>query len=114
MSLKIVYIDDELDLCEIFDALFASETVSVRTFTEPQEGVQSIAADPPDVLFLDYRLPGVSGIELARGMDPRIPKYLVTGEINMDPHASFLGIIAKPIDVDKVGKIIDSHRKKPA
>ena len=114
MSLKLVYIDDELDLCEIFDALFASEMVSVRTFTDPREGVQAIASDRPDVLFIDYRLPGVSGIELARGIDPSIPKYLVTGEINIEAQANFLGIIAKPIDVDKVSQIIDGHRTKSA
>ncbi|RMF06554.1 MAG: response regulator, partial [Candidatus Neomarinimicrobiota bacterium] len=41
------------------------------TITESgQEGIRQALEDPPDVIFLDYRLPDTNGIEILRELQP--------------------------------------------
>ena len=47
-----------------------------------KEGLASIQARPPDVVFLDVRMPGMDGIQVLRkirAMDATLPVILVTG-----------------------------------
>ncbi len=109
MQLNVYYLDDELDLCEIFTDFFESNEVKVTTFTCPKEAIKAIAANPPDLFFVDYRLPGTTGDLVAQALDPKIPKFLITGEISIVTTYSFVKVFGKPYKHDEVIKIMEPY-----
>ena len=109
--IKVYYVDDEPDLCGLFDELFANSEVLVCTFSDPKEALEKILSTPPDILFTDYRMPGMSGIELAQKIPADIKKYLVTGENNITMDIIFEAILNKPLNVQVVRKIIMDAKK---
>lgn len=96
MPPRIVLIDDEEDLCETFRQIFSRKGFDVIVFSNPEKGMEYINAHPPDILFFDYRLPGVTGDDLAQTLDNNIPKYLITGELDVKTKYPFERIFPKP------------------
>jgi CheY-like chemotaxis protein len=97
MLLNVYYVDDEIELCELFVDMFSSFEVTVKTFTDPFIALEYAKKNPPDLLFTDYRMPGMNGVELAKKLDPLIKKYLITGENNLIIDFNFEAILYKPI-----------------
>ena len=111
--IKVYYVDDEPELCELFVDIFASSEVSVSTFNNPSEALQEILSNPPDLLFMDYRMPRMNGIELAQNSPAHLKKYLITGENNTSENIMFEAILKKPLDVQLIRKIImDANKDK--
>jgi DNA-binding NtrC family response regulator len=108
MPINVYYIDDEIDLCEIFSDTFADDNIQIKTFTDPKAGIEAIKNAPPDFLFLDYRLPGTNGDLIAQSVDPKIPKILVTGEMEVKTQYKFQKIISKPYKTEEVMSIFNS------
>ena len=67
----------------MFADYFSSEDVAVTTFTDPAKVVANCHSNPPDMIFVDYRLPGTTGDEVVKSIAASIPKYLITGAINV-------------------------------
>lgn len=96
MSLKIIYLDDEPDLCELFSDEFSSDGVLISTFFDVQKAIDAAKTTKPDLIFIDYRLPDTNGDKVAQAMPADIPKYLITGDYSVDTHYKFNGFFAKP------------------
>jgi DNA-binding response OmpR family regulator len=109
MPLKIYYLDDELELLEIFSDLFSSDDVVVTTFSDPKTAIEAIKASPPDLLFLDYRLPNTTGDQVALQIDPKIPKAIVTGDLSVTLEAKFDAKYAKPFSIKEVKAFINLY-----
>jgi DNA-binding NtrC family response regulator len=105
MLLKIIYLDDEPDLCEIFYEEFSSKDVDIVTFTDIDEAIVAAKSRAPDVIFIDYRLPGKTGDEVARAMPEEVPKCLITGESSVDTQYKFKGVFVKPFDRDAIRRV---------
>lgn len=112
MPLKIYYLDDESDLLEIFAETFTCTEVTVSTFSNPDQALQAIKEFPPDIVFLDYRLPNTTGDKIALQIDPRIPKALITGDLSADLKAKFDAVFIKPISQEKIELFIQSFMPK--
>jgi DNA-binding response OmpR family regulator len=118
MSLKILYIDDEQDLCQMFEDNFGmSNDVTIDTFTDPEKGLSALPSIEPDLIFLDYRLPNTTGVEIANRIQAKIPIALVTGELGMKLQPPFIRIFWKPFDFEEIEKFIEffaeQKRSKP-
>lgn len=111
MPLKVYYLDDEEDLCEIFVDYFASEAVEVTTFTAPSLAFDTAKINPPDILFIDYRLPGTTGDEVAKSMAADIPKYLITGDISVKTEYQFKAVFNKPYKPEDIQQVLDGFLK---
>lgn len=111
MALKVTYIDDETELCEIFKDAFSSTGVVIDVYSDPQKALDGVKANPPDLLFIDYRLPNTTGIQLAEKMNIKVPMHLITGELDLEMPKGFSSILAKPLDFEKIQNIIDSFHK---
>jgi CheY-like chemotaxis protein len=96
VPLRVVYLDDEADLVETFIDLFSSEEIQITGFSEVPKALEYLKANKPDVIFLDYRLPGQTGDELANKMDPSVPKALISGELSLKPKSKFEKQFKKP------------------
>lgn len=104
MQLKILYLDDEEALCELFFDEFSSPDIQVMTFTDPKKAMEEARTTAPDLMFLDYRLPGTTGDEIAQSMPPQIPKYLITGDNDVKTTYKFVAIFHKPMSTEDIRK----------
>jgi two-component system phosphate regulon response regulator PhoB len=66
MSATILIVEDEADLLELMRYNFEAEGFRVVSAESGDEAVERIRDGVPDVILLDWMLPGVSGIELCR------------------------------------------------
>ena len=61
---RVLVIDDEAALGENIQRMLRSSGITVCVFTEPARGLAECLANPPDLVLLDVRMPGMSGEEL--------------------------------------------------
>jgi len=106
MPIKVYYLDDEEALCENFADYFESEDVSVTTFVDPKLAIEAIKKCPPDLLFIDYRLQNTTGDEVAKALDPKIPKLLITGDITVKTECQFIRVFTKPYPEEEIANLI--------
>jgi DNA-binding LytR/AlgR family response regulator len=115
--------EDEAELAdELRDALARAwpELVIVGEADDGLEALRLIEARAPDILFLDIRMPGVSGIEVAKQASGRCHVVFVTA---YDEHAlaafdaGAVDYLLKPLDAGRlattVGRLKDRVRGKP-
>ena len=78
------------------------------------EGLECIAATPPDVILLDLRLPDQSGLEVLmqiRAIDARIPVVFITLSRSADSaieamrHGAY-DYLLKPLDLQKLDRVV--------
>jgi DNA-binding NtrC family response regulator len=111
---KLLIIDDEPDLCAIFQRIFQEEGHSVATATTGQEGIAKSRANQPDLIFLDLKMPSMDGItclKRLRGVS-KVSKIVVLtgyGTLKTAKEAMMLGAYdytAKPFDLDLIRALI--------
>ena len=111
MPLKVYYLDDEEALCEIFVDYFASDSVEITTFTDPAKAIAVTQTNPPDLFFIDFRLPSTTGDEVAKSLPADIPKYLITGDIGVKTKYKFKALFNKPYKPEEIQKVLDAFLK---
>lgn len=108
-SLKVIYLDDEADLGGVFTEIFSRNGISVQAVSTVDKGIALIQSTSPDLVFIDFRLPGTTGVEVAKKLDPKLKKVLVTG----DPHASdeglFIKIFPKPYPLNEIREFLSEQ-----
>jgi CheY-like chemotaxis protein len=92
--LKIIYLDDEKDLLELFAESLESDSRKIWTFSTPAGFLDRVNEIQPDVIFLDYRLPGITGDKIAMQLPPHIPCAMISGELDLQ--------LAEGTNVDKI------------
>ncbi len=63
---RILVVDDEKQICDLFSQVFSKAGYSVQTAESAEEALEIMAKTPFPVLFLDLNLPGMNGVELCR------------------------------------------------
>lgn len=73
MNERIFIIDDDPDLIRIATKLLEEAGYVVRSASDGKIGVSQIKKDPPQALFLDLQMPGMSGYDVCRALkaDPQ-------------------------------------------
>lgn len=79
----ILIVDDEAAIREMIGFALATEGFEYREAADTDEALASIASHTPDLILLDWMLPGQSGIDLARRLSKepasqRIPIIMLT------------------------------------
>jgi two-component system phosphate regulon response regulator PhoB len=72
MTAKILLIEDEAPLAEMLRYNLEAEGFRVAHAENGEEAEMLVAEEKPDLLVLDWMLPGVSGIEICRRMRARM------------------------------------------
>lgn len=104
---KILVVDDEQQIRDVFAATLGRVGYDVRTAESGEEALEVMAMDPAWVLFLDLNLPGMNGLELCaqiRGRWPMAIAFAVTGYASLfelsDCRASgFEDYFTKPVSL---------------
>lgn len=111
MNLKVLFLDDEIDLCEIFCDFFSTPNIEIITFTDSEKAIDYSHNNDLDLIVLDYRLPKTNGDIVAARMPRSIPKYLLTGELEVEPEFDFVSVLRKPFEGKEIKRIIDETMK---
>lgn len=110
--LRAFLIDDEpLALKRLARLLEATGRVEiVGRATDPVEGLAAVAAQPPDVVFLDINMPGLSGFQVVERVPPGPMVVFTTAH---DEHAvrafevNALDYLLKPIEAPRLDRALD-------
>jgi CheY-like chemotaxis protein len=79
---RVLVIDDDGGVRESFRAALEDAGYQVTTAENGVSGIESAQAERPDLVFLDLKMPGISGVETLKRLQdtcPRTPVYVVTG-----------------------------------
>jgi two-component system, LuxR family, response regulator FixJ len=101
----IVVVDDDAAVLSSLRFLLETEGFAVRLFDSGKALLAASGIENASCVLLDYRMPGIDGIELAKALRARhivAPIILITGraEIGLDAQAAAAGIdriIEKPL-----------------
>jgi diguanylate cyclase (GGDEF)-like protein len=80
---RILVIDDEPDTAELLRTECREKPYDISEARDGESGLKAVADEHPDLILLDYMMPGMDGIEVAKKIngDPRfrnIPVILLT------------------------------------
>ena len=78
--MRILVIDDDLELCSLMSELLSRENYAVECKHEGRGGLERALSGQDDLLVLDVMLPGVDGFEILRRVrqQSRIPIIMLT------------------------------------
>jgi DNA-binding NtrC family response regulator len=112
---SILIVDDDDQLRFSFQKLLALEGYEVRVAASGEAGLEAVKSRLPDLVVMDVRMPGMSGLETFRAMrevDSKLPVVIMTayGTTETAIEATKLGAfdyVLKPFEVPEVLSVID-------
>jgi two-component system nitrogen regulation response regulator GlnG len=111
---KLLLIDDEADVQYSFQRIFDSPEIELKTASSGEEGLKIIPDFKPDLVIMDVRMGGITGLETLRRirqMDSKLLIILMTayGTTQTAIEAMKLGAydyLLKPFDVPRLKEIV--------
>jgi two-component system cell cycle sensor histidine kinase/response regulator CckA len=116
---KLLVVDDDVDIVEVLKLGLLKNRFLVNAFTNPEEALQSFKSNSESycLMLSDIRMPGLSGMQLARKVkevNPNVKVVLMTAFEIRDsefskvfPSTSVDGFVQKPISIkDLTNKIL--------
>jgi DNA-binding response OmpR family regulator len=105
----ILVVDDDLGILESFDAMLGDD-YSVLMLNDGSHALDLLNEHRPRLLFLDIKMPGISGLELLRAIrDQRMAtEVVIVTALPQDQYeemAQEYGVyryLRKPLDVDEI------------
>ncbi|MEE8360015.1 MAG: response regulator [Candidatus Omnitrophota bacterium] len=88
-DIKILMVDDEADFRQLMTFWLKSKGYTVSTATDGKNAIEIVKKDPPDIIFLDLRMPVLDGLEVLkriRRFNKDVPVIIISAYIN-DPKA---------------------------
>jgi diguanylate cyclase (GGDEF)-like protein len=122
MNRKLLVADDDKSFHRIITRVFAGTDWDVTTADDGVAAMESIAAQPPDVILLDLNMPRLGGRELLARLrkDARlatIPIIIISGDDSPQEQAAEFGLgaddfISKPFDSLELAARIESASRR--
>lgn len=110
----ILIIDDDDQLRKSFNKLLIEEGYDIETAPSGEMGLEMVNTNPPDLVILDMKLPGMNGLETFKAIhdiEPKLPVIIMTayGTTETAIEATKMGAfdyILKPFDIPEMLTII--------
>jgi nitrogen regulation protein NR(I) len=111
---KVLVVDDEADMQYSFRRIFDSPEIELLTANSGEEALTLIPRAKPDLVLMDVRMAGMTGLETLRrlrDMDAKLPVIIMTayGTTQTAIEAMKLGAfdyLLKPFDVPRLQQIV--------
>lgn len=113
MALRVIIVDDESNARENLQLMLEEHCPEVTVLAQAasaEEARRAIAADKPDALFLDIKMPGEDGFSLLRSIaDQEIPVVFITAYDEFALQAfkeNALDYLEKPLDTAELQRAV--------
>jgi len=119
---RVLVIDDELSVRELCRRALEAEGYQVKSVSNGRQAIELAKEEPFDLLLVDIRMPGLSGLETFQAIkkfSPDVTGVVITGYGSMEVaiealHLGFSGFITKPFEIDElitaVGEALEKKR----
>jgi DNA-binding NtrC family response regulator len=112
----VLVVEDHADTLELVAEMLTRLSYQVRTAATAAQALRSVAADRPDAILLDVKLPdaaGVAGLEQLRKLLPAVPVIMLTANTDAVVARETLkrgafDYITKPFDVDRLKSVLEA------
>lgn len=110
MNKRILVTDDDAVSCQLFANVLKSEGYEVEWVQTGEEALTRLAKHAPDLLLIDVRLPGMTGLQVTRTVHtkhPSLPVIVMTGFGSMETaveavHEGAFDYISKPMNLEEL------------
>jgi two-component system, NtrC family, response regulator AtoC len=115
----VLIVDDERTLARSIKTFLTESGYQAEVAGTAEQALELLDRLRPDVIFLDVRLPGMSGIELLQRIhefDPKVPVVMMTafgtieGAVDAVKRGAF-DYLKKPVDLDELKLLADRARE---
>jgi nitrogen regulation protein NR(I) len=110
----ILIVDDDPQLRQSFEKLLTAEGHTVKTAASGEAAIPMVETETPDLVIMDVRMPGMSGLEAFKamhGIEPKLPVIIMTayGTTETAIEATKLGAfeyVLKPFEIPDILALI--------
>jgi FixJ family two-component response regulator len=109
----VAIVDDDAGLRAAIEALLNANGFRARSFPSAEAFLQCVGGAEVGCLILDYRLPGMSGLELQRELQAQgraIPIIFATADNEafrlLQSEAGALAVLRKPFDPEELPRLV--------
>lgn len=108
----VLVIEDDADVQHLLGSHLRRLGCSVRVAASGEEGVALAIADPPDVVVVDFLLPGIDGREVVRTLTQAAPlrrcHFVITSVLDPDDLVGLAGfpLLRKPFSRTDVARML--------
>ncbi|MBI3240903.1 MAG: response regulator [Chloroflexi bacterium] len=116
----VLIIDDDREIVHLIETTLSAKGYNLSAAFDARQGLALALSDPPDLILLDYGLPGKDGLALLKDLRAtpdmeNVPVIMITARpsselVNEVRQYRVSGFIAKPFDigllVERVMKIV--------
>ena len=111
----VLVVDDEFGIAELIEAVLEDEGHRVLTASNGRQGLEALAGERPDLVFLDYMMPVLDGAGMLRGMaaEPSLGAIPVVMMSSMpeaavaERCAGYAGFMRKPFRIAEVVALVE-------
>ncbi len=112
---KILIVDDDPQLRKSFNKILSEDGHILQVAASGESGVAIVEKDPPDLVIMDVRMPGMSGLEafqIMHKIEPKLPVIIMTafGTTETAIEATKMGAfdyILKPFEILDIFELIE-------
>jgi len=118
---KVLLVDDEVEFVQTVAKRLARRRLNVEAAHSGTEALEWLAATAADVVVLDVKMPGMSGLDTLReikGRHPLVEVIMLTGNASVEVAIEGMELgafdyLMKPVEFDELlYKIQDAQKKK--
>src|SRR5580658_173918 len=121
---SLVIIDDNPGSLEFLSAALTQEGLTIFTAQDPEEGIEIVYREHPQIVLTDLVMPGITGLEVLERVvefDPSIDVVLMTAHYSSESAVEAIrrgasDYLNKPVPIavlrERIAKLIDEARRR--
>ncbi|RMG12147.1 MAG: sigma-54-dependent Fis family transcriptional regulator [Deltaproteobacteria bacterium] len=121
-DLRILIVEDEANARAALEGILEDEGYPVRSVESAEAALEAIEAEPPDLLLVDMKLPGMSGLDLIARVREQVPEavnIMMTAYSSVDTAVEAMrrgaeDYLVKPINAEELVLVIERERRHRA
>jgi CheY-like chemotaxis protein len=113
---RIFVVDDDADVRDFIAEVLVSLGHRVEILADGEAALAALVENPPDLMLIDFAMPGMNGAELASAVRERhasMPIVFVTGFAESDQLESALGpdvpVLRKPFGIEQLSATVAAN-----
>ncbi len=112
LTKRILVVDDDRGILDSFEAILGDRFDLIKA-ESGYEALRILSADPPELMFLDIKMPGVNGIHILKKLKENqnhVGVVIITAcnEDGVEEEARSFGVLdylRKPLDASEIDRI---------